>query len=86
MHGTPTWPPDYKPLSRWVMKQIFDWKLCVAGAAFDYLDAPVMRITGADLPMPYAKLLEQNAQPQVINITEAVKMMLNFSKTASVKM
>jgi len=55
------------------------------GPAFDYLDAPVMRITGVDVPMPYAKLLEQNAQPQVINITEAIKHMLNVSKIASLK-
>jgi len=55
------------------------------GPAFDYLDAPVMRVTGADVPMPYAKLLEQNAQPQVINILESVKHILNISKAASLK-
>src|SRR5881275_2002510 len=38
--------------------------------AFDYLDAPVGRVTGADLPMPYSKPLEQIAyphEPQVVN-------------------
>jgi len=57
----------------------------VVGPAFDYLDAPVMRITGADVPMPYARILEQNATPQVVNITETVKHMLNVSKSASLK-
>ena len=31
--------------------------------AFDYLDAPVRRISGADVPMPYAKNLERAAKP-----------------------
>ena len=59
--------------------------MSAVGPAFDYLDAPVMRITGADVPMPYAKMLEQTAQPQVINITESVKHILNVSKSASLK-
>jgi hypothetical protein len=29
--------------------------------AFDHLDAPVERVTGADVPVPYAKVLEDNA-------------------------
>jgi pyruvate dehydrogenase E1 component beta subunit len=33
--------------------------------AFDYLDAPVERVTGADVPMPYAANLEKAALPQV---------------------
>lgn len=33
------------------------------GEAFDYLDAPVLRVTGADVPMPYAINLEQMALP-----------------------
>lgn len=41
--------------------------------AFDYLDAPVMRVTGVDVPMPYAANLEHLALPQVEDIVEAVK-------------
>lgn len=41
--------------------------------AFDYLDAPVVRVTGEDVPMPYAANLEHLALPQVENIVEAVK-------------
>jgi len=33
--------------------------------SFDYLDAPIERITGADVPMPYAANLEKMALPQV---------------------
>jgi pyruvate dehydrogenase E1 component beta subunit len=40
--------------------------------AFDYLDAPVGRVTGADLPMPYSKPLEQIAYPHEPQIVEAV--------------
>lgn len=41
--------------------------------AFDYLDAPVKRISGADAPMPYAKNLEQLAIPDVARLVEAVR-------------
>ncbi|MCD8570769.1 MAG: pyruvate dehydrogenase complex E1 component subunit beta, partial [Alphaproteobacteria bacterium] len=41
--------------------------------AFDYLDAPVTRVCGADVPMPYAVNLEQLALPQVDEIAHAVK-------------
>lgn len=41
--------------------------------AFDYLDAPLERITGADVPMPYAIPLEKLALPQIDDITAAVK-------------
>jgi len=41
--------------------------------AFDYLDAPVRRISGADVPMPYAKNLEDQAIPNVEQIVKAVR-------------
>jgi pyruvate dehydrogenase E1 component beta subunit len=39
--------------------------------AFDYLDAPVKRVTGADVPMPYSKRLEQAAIPHPEHIVSA---------------
>ena len=39
--------------------------------AFDDLDAPVLRVAGADVPLPYAANLEKLALPQVENIVEA---------------
>ena len=41
--------------------------------AFDHLDAPVVRVHGADVPMPYAANLEKLALPQVDNIIAAAK-------------
>ncbi len=41
--------------------------------AFDWLDAPVARVTGADVPMPYAANLERLALPQPENIVAAAK-------------
>jgi pyruvate dehydrogenase E1 component beta subunit len=41
--------------------------------AFDYLDAPVRRVSGADVPMPYAKNLEKMAIPGVEQIIAAVR-------------
>jgi len=40
--------------------------------AFDYLDAPIGRVTGADVPMPYAKNLEQIAFPHEPDVIDAV--------------
>jgi pyruvate dehydrogenase E1 component beta subunit len=44
--------------------------------AFDYLDAPVKRVHGADVPMPYAANLEKMALPQVDDIAAAAKAVL----------
>ncbi len=44
--------------------------------AFDYLDAPILRVTQADVPMPYAKNLEQIAKPGVKHVIEAVNQVL----------
>jgi len=41
--------------------------------AFDYLDAPVKRVSAADVPMPYAKNLEQLAIPDVAEVIAAVR-------------
>jgi len=40
--------------------------------AFDYLDSPVQRVTGADVPMPYSVILEASALPQIENIVSGV--------------
>ncbi|MFG1298942.1 pyruvate dehydrogenase complex E1 component subunit beta [Xanthobacter sp. V3C-3] len=40
--------------------------------AFDWLDAPVLRVTGKDVPMPYAANLEKLALPSVAEVIEAV--------------
>ena len=39
---------------------------------FDYLDAPIERVTGKDVPMPYAENLEKLALPQIDDIVHAV--------------
>lgn len=46
--------------------------------AFDYLDAPVQRVTGADVPTPYAKELEDFAFPDPDTIVRAVKKVLSI--------
>jgi pyruvate dehydrogenase E1 component beta subunit len=42
-------------------------------SAFDYLDAPVTRVSGKDVPMPYAANLEKLALPSVAQVVEAAK-------------
>ena len=41
--------------------------------AFDHLDAPVARVCGKDVPLPYAANLEKLALPQVDDIVAAAK-------------
>jgi pyruvate dehydrogenase E1 component beta subunit len=41
--------------------------------AFDYLDAPVLKVTGKDVPMPYAANLEKLALPTVAEVVAAVR-------------
>ena len=57
------------------------WPQCSVGGdisarlmelAFDYLDAPVTRVTGKDVPMPYAANLEKLALPSADEVVEAV--------------
>jgi pyruvate dehydrogenase E1 component beta subunit len=58
------------------------WEICGVGAqvvdyiqrmCFDELDAPVLRVTQADVPMPYARNLERAAKPDVPKTISAVK-------------
>jgi pyruvate/2-oxoglutarate/acetoin dehydrogenase E1 component len=44
--------------------------------AFDYLDAPITRLAGLDIPVPYNRTLERHMVPQVENIVAAVKELL----------
>jgi pyruvate dehydrogenase E1 component beta subunit len=44
--------------------------------AFDDLDAPVLRVSQADVPMPYAKNLEQLAKPSADRVIQACKKVL----------
>lgn len=46
--------------------------LLMESEAFDYLDAPMERVTGADIPMPYSQSIERQAVPQVEDIVKAV--------------
>ena len=48
-------------------------------SAFYDLDAPVARICGAEVPMPYARHLEQAALPQVEDIVETVRKMVTVN-------
>ncbi|HVH11518.1 MAG TPA: pyruvate dehydrogenase complex E1 component subunit beta [Longimicrobium sp.] len=44
--------------------------------AFDHLDAPVLRVTQADVPMPYAKAMEKAAKPSAELVVEKVNQVL----------
>ncbi|KAJ3177717.1 pyruvate dehydrogenase E1, beta subunit [Geranomyces variabilis] len=48
--------------------------------AFDHLDAPVARVTGADIPTPYAKNLEDLAFPRLESIEKTILATVNKSK------
>jgi pyruvate dehydrogenase E1 component beta subunit len=48
--------------------------------AFDYLDAPVLRVNGADVPMPYALPLVQAYLPSVEKVMKAVKEVMYLAR------
>ena len=61
------------------------WPVCSVGSeicaqvtmqAFDDLDAPPAKVSGADVPMPYAANLEKLALPSVERVVAAVKSVL----------
>jgi len=41
--------------------------------AFDYVDAPILRVAQKEVPLPYNRTLEQSALPQVPDVVSAVK-------------
>jgi pyruvate dehydrogenase E1 component subunit beta len=61
------------------------WPFCGVGAqiadtvqlhAFDYLDSPILRVTGMDVPMPYARSLEHLCLPDKARVIDAVHRVL----------
>jgi pyruvate dehydrogenase E1 component beta subunit len=48
----------------------------VASRAFDYLDAPVRRLAGLDIPIPYNRELERRAVPQVEDIVREARLLV----------
>jgi pyruvate dehydrogenase E1 component beta subunit len=47
--------------------------------AFDYLDAPIKRVAQAEVPLPYAKVMEQAALPKASNLVDVIKQTLEAS-------
>ncbi|CAI8044259.1 Pyruvate dehydrogenase E1 component subunit beta, mitochondrial [Geodia barretti] len=74
--------------THYVMSVEAGWPQCGVGSevaacimeseAFDYLDGPLLRVTGADVPMPYAHNLEQLAIPQASNIVDSAARLLRL--------
>jgi pyruvate dehydrogenase E1 component beta subunit len=48
--------------------------------AFDYLDAPILRVTSADVPLPYAPTLIEASLPNAARVVKAVKEVMYVSK------
>ncbi|WAR26781.1 ODPB-like protein [Mya arenaria] len=77
-------PMDEETITKSVMKTHHavtvegGWPQFGVGPAFNYLDAPILRVTGADIPTPYAKSLEDLAFPQAFNVIRSVKKVLNI--------
>jgi pyruvate dehydrogenase E1 component beta subunit len=52
----------------------------IQGQAFDHLDAPIERVTGADVHMPYSKRMEQASIPHAENVVSAALQTLEGSR------
>ncbi|CAI4226466.1 unnamed protein product [Auanema sp. JU1783] len=87
-------PLDFETIKQSVMKTNhivtveYGWPFAGIGAeigaqimeseAFDHLDAPLLRVTGVDVPMPYTQTLEAAALPHAGHVISAVKKSLNI--------
>lgn len=58
--------------------QVYILYLFSSGEAFYHLDAPVMRVTCVDTPMPYARTLENASLPQANDIVYTVNKILGL--------
>ena len=83
----PTLIESVKKTSRCVVVEE-DWYSYGVGAelvatiqegAFDYLDAPIKRVAQAEVPLPYAKVMEQAGLPKAANIVDTIKQTLEVS-------
>jgi len=83
----PTLIESVKKTSRCVVVEE-DWYSYGVGAelvatiqegAFDYLDAPIKRVAQAEVPLPYAKVMEQVALPKAQNLVGVIKATLDAS-------
>ena len=83
----PTLIESVKKTSRCVVVEE-DWYSYGVGAelvatiqegAFDYLDAPIKRVAQAEVPLPYAKVMEQAALPKAQNVVQTIKATLDAS-------
>ena len=50
-----------------------NYRLYDARDGWDYLDAPILRVTGADVPMPYNRRLEKATKPNPDTVIDAVR-------------
>ena len=66
-----------------------DWRSYGIGAeiaatiqeeAFDYLDAPVLRVAGVEVPLPYAATLSQASKPNAQDLIDAIHRSLEGGK------
>lgn len=53
-----------------------EWGMVVTEQAFDYLEAPIVRVTGRHSPIPYADSLESGVWPDVDDVVEAIKQVM----------
>ena len=60
---------ENKPFAGWGAQVAYE----IQHRAFDSLDAPIERVTGLDVPQPYARVLEQAVMPSAERVTEAAK-------------
>lgn len=55
-----------------------EWGMRIEEVCFDWLDAPILRVAGEDVPIPYAQILENKVWPTPALIVEAVKKVCYF--------
>jgi pyruvate/2-oxoglutarate/acetoin dehydrogenase E1 component len=55
-----------------------EWGMTVMEAAFEYLQAPVIRVAGRDTPIPFADSLEKGVWPETDDIVAAIRQAMTW--------
>jgi pyruvate/2-oxoglutarate/acetoin dehydrogenase E1 component len=55
-----------------------EWGMVVMERAFDYLQAPVVRVAGLDLPVPFARSLDKLVWPNTANVVAAIRKVMEW--------
>jgi pyruvate/2-oxoglutarate/acetoin dehydrogenase E1 component len=55
-----------------------EWGMVIMEQAFDYLQAPIIRLAGRDSPVPFADSIERGIWPETQDVLDAIRAVMNY--------